>query len=150
MKNILLGGLLLLMFTACSKDDENSVDYAAIDDQLILDYLAENDLDATKHTSGLYYKITSPGTGDQVYSNASVTIRYTGRLLDGTVFDSGKLTSEPLRGLITAWKIGIPLLKEGSEAILYCPSDLAYGKQATGSIPAHSVLIFDIEVISFR
>ncbi len=148
MRYLILFGLLTVFFSACSKDE--GVDYGPIDDQLIQDYLKDNALDATKHSSGLYYHIITSGSGDKVYPNASVTIRYTGKLLDGTVFDSGKLENYRLKNLIPAWQIGIPLLKTGSEAVLYCPSALAYGNQEKEKIPANSVLIFDIKVIDFE
>jgi len=147
MKHLLLFGLLTVLFSACSKDDD--INYGPIDDQLIQDYLKDNNLEASKHQSGLYYKIVTPGTGDRVNPNAKVTIRYTGKLLDGTVFDSGKLNDTSLSSLIRAWQIGIPLLKVGSEAILYCPSGLAYGSSGSRSIPPNAVLIFDIKVIDF-
>jgi len=148
MKHLFLLGLLAILFSGCSKDDD--VDYGPIDEQLIKDYLEENDLEAQRHSSGLYYHIITPGTGNNVYPNARVTIRYTGKLLDGTVFDSGKLTDYPLSNLIPAWKIGIPMLKKGGKAIFYCPSALAYGSQVKPTIPANSVLIFDVEVIHFQ
>ncbi len=148
MKNVILLGLILLTLASCSKDE--SVDYTVVDEEKIQNYLEENNLEATRHPSGLYYQITQQGSGDNAYANARVTVRYTGKLLTGEVFDEGKLTDYPLGGLIDAWKIGIPLLNAGSEAIFYCPSGLAYGSKGSGSIPPNSVLIFEIKLISFQ
>ena len=145
MKNVILLALTLIVLASCSKDD---VDYAAIDEQKIQDYLEENNLDATRHASGLYYNVTVQGSGHTVPPGAVVTVRYTGKLLNGEVFDSG-VTTGPLSNYIQAWQIGIPLLKQSSEAIFYCPSELCYGGQAVNSIPAHSVLIFNVKVVDF-
>lgn len=146
MKNVILLALTLIVLASCSKDE---VDYAAIDEQKIQDYLGENNLNATRHASGLYYNVTVQGSGHTVPPGAVVTVRYTGKLLTGEVFDEGRLDNYPLNNLIKAWQIGIPLLKKGSEAIFYCPSDLCYGSSGTSGIPPHSVLIFNIKVIDF-
>ncbi|TRX71376.1 FKBP-type peptidyl-prolyl cis-trans isomerase [Carboxylicivirga sp. M1479] len=152
MKNVLLACLMGLLLISCSKDDEE-VDYAAIDDEKIQTYLADNNLsDITKkHSSGLYYQIVTPGTGDYTAPPGSrITVRYTGTFLDGEVFDSGRLDNYPLSSLIDAWKIGIPMLKEGGEAMLYCPSHLAYGTKGSGSIPPNTPLIFEVKLIDFQ
>lgn len=146
MKNIFLFGLVILFLIGCNKEE----DQAAIDKKKIVTYLDENGLDAVEHSSGLFYKIIESGTGYYVPPAADVTVRYTGKLLDGTVFDSGTLDNYPLYGLIPAWQIGIPLLKKGGKATLYSPSDLAYGSKGAGdAIPPNSVLIFVVEVIDF-
>lgn len=148
MKNVFILGIMLIALASCSKDD--AVNYAVIDEEKIMNYLEENNLEATRHATGLYYQITQPGSGDKAYPNARVTVRYTGKLLNGEIFDEGKLTDYPLSSLIKAWQIGIPLLSTGSEATFYCPSGLAYGSKGSGSIPPNSVLIFDIKLISFQ
>ncbi|WP_430811814.1 MULTISPECIES: FKBP-type peptidyl-prolyl cis-trans isomerase [unclassified Carboxylicivirga] len=149
MKNIMMLSLLLLLFSACSKDDDN-VDYAAIDKEIIQEYLQQNDLPAEEHPSGLFYHIKSEGSGYKVPPGAKVLASYTGKFLDGKVFDQGRLDYYPLSRLITAWQIGIPLLKKGGEATFYCPSGLAYGSKGAGSIPPNTVLIFEIKVIDFE
>ena len=150
MKHLFLFGLLAVLLSACGKDDD-SIDYGPIDEQLIKKYLTDNHLEAQRHASGLYYNIIKPGRGNKVFANARVTIRYTGRLLAGTIFENDKKLSDyPLHNLIPAWQIGVPMLRIGSEAVFYCPSGLAYGNEAKGGIPANSVLIFDIKVVNFK
>ncbi len=137
----------VVLFSACNKESQED-----IDDEIIQKYLSDNSIDATKDDSGIYYIITEEGTGDHPDINSEVTVRYKGYLTDGTVFDetTGNSTATfPLSGLIRGWQIGIPKLKQGGKGTFFIPSDLGYGDQATGNIPANSVLIFDIELVSF-
>lgn len=113
-------------------------------------FLKENgSKDGVKTTaSGLQYKITKEGSGKQPQASDEVTVDYTGKLIDGTVFDSGKGISFPLNGVIPGWTEGLQLLKEGSEATLYIPSELAYGpRQAGEKILPNSTLVFDVKLI---
>ena len=139
---------ILLFLLSCNKEDSQTEK----DDQIIRDYLSENNIDATKHSSGLYYIITVIGTGNNPNANSEVTVRYKGYLTDGTIFDQTDGSSTATFGLgslIEGWKIGIPLLKEGGAGTFFIPSVLGYGSQGSGSIPANSVIIFDIELVSF-
>ena len=149
MKKILV--LLLAVtfgLTACNKDDDYE-DQLAIDKGIIEDYLADNGLTAQSTAQGLYYIIDNPGTGDHPTVSSTVTVRYTGKLLNGSVFDSGTI-SYSLSGLIEGWQIGIPLFGVGGSGTLFIPSGLAYGTTGQGSIAPNTVLIFDMELISFQ
>lgn len=102
--------------------------------------------------SGLQYKVTKQGTGKQPAASSVVTVHYTGKLLDGKVFDSsverGEPIEFPLNQVIPGWTEGLQLMKEGGKATLYIPSQLAYGEQGVpGTIPANSTLVFDVELI---
>lgn len=102
--------------------------------------------------SGLQYKVTKQGTGKQPTASSVVTVHYTGKLLDGKVFDSsverGEPIEFPLNQVIPGWTEGLQLMKEGGKATLYIPSQLAYGEQGvSGTIPANSTLVFDVELI---
>lgn len=133
--------LALVFVSGCTSREET-------DDALIQTYLSDNGLTATKDDSGIYYIITKQGTGINASASSSVTVNYSGKLLDGTIFDSGSNVTFALSGVIEGWKIGIPLMKEGSEGTLFIPSKLAYGNKKSGDIPRNSVLIFDIGLIS--
>ena len=118
-------------------------------------YLADNKAkEGVKTTeSGLQYKVTKEGTGAQVAKGDLVTVEYEGRLTDGTVFDSTKNhNNQPMDApvvdgaFIQGWVEGLQLMKEGGEYTLYVPAKLAYGERGQGSIPANSVLVFDIKV----
>jgi FKBP-type peptidyl-prolyl cis-trans isomerase FkpA len=102
---------------------------------------------ATKHCSGMYYIIDAAGSGATANICNTVAVKYKGQLTNGTVFDqSTSAVGFQLNGLIEAWKKGIPLIKPGGKIRLYCPPSLAYGNQAVGTIPANSILIFEIEL----
>lgn len=104
--------------------------------------------------SGLQYKHISEGTGDSPQVTSTVTIHYTGRLVDGTVFDSsvdGEPIVYPVNGFISGWIEGLQLMKPGGKMELYVPSNLGYGAQgAGGAVPPNAVLIFEMELISFE
>lgn len=102
--------------------------------------------------SGLQYEVEKEGTGAQPTSEDEVTVHYTGKLLDGTVFDSsvsrGEPATFPLNRVIPGWTEGVQLMKEGGKYRFYIPSDLAYGPNGIqGAIPPHATLIFDVELI---
>lgn len=103
-------------------------------------------------SSGLQYVVEKEGEGAQPTAEDEVTVHYTGKLLDGTVFDSsvnrGEPATFPLNRVIPGWTEGVQLMKEGSKFTFFIPSDLAYGPQGIpGAIPPHSTLIFDVELI---
>lgn len=117
-------------------------------------FLAENKLkEGVKETaSGLQYVVEKEGTGAKPGPEDEVTVHYTGKLLDGTVFDSsvsrGEPATFPLNRVIPGWTEGVQLMSEGAKYTFFIPSDLAYGPQGVpNAIPPHSTLIFDVELI---
>lgn len=140
---------LFVAFSACKKDkDLSTEDQLAKDIELIDQYLSDNEFDAESTGSGLHYIIETPGMGEHPTINSTVTVQYKGYLLDGTEFDSGTATF-PLTNVIKGWQEGIPKLKKLGRGKLFIPSYLGYGSSPTASIPANSVLIFDVHLISF-
>lgn len=120
-------------------------------------FLAENlknDKGVKQTASGLQYKVVKEGKGARPKATDEVLVHYTGKLLDGTVFDSsvqrGEPISFPLNGVIAGWTEGLQLMREGSVYMLYIPSELAYGDGDNGSIPAGSTLIFEVELIKVK
>ncbi len=102
--------------------------------------------------SGLQYVVEKEGTGAQPTAEDEVTVHYTGRLLDGSVFDSsvqrGEPATFPLNRVIPGWTEGVQLMKEGGKYTFFIPSDLAYGAQGIPNvIPPHSTLVFEVELI---
>jgi len=112
---------------------------------------AKND-SVVQTQSGLQYMVLKEGTGAKPGAEDTVTVHYTGKLLDGTVFDSsverGEPTSFPLNAVIPGWTEGLQLMSEGAKYRLFIPSELAYGSKGAGDqILPNATLIFDVELI---
>ena len=101
--------------------------------------------------SGLQYLVVKEGSGKKPGPNDVVTVHYTGRLIDGTVFDSSVERGEPatfaVGQVIAGWVEGLQLMSEGAAYRLFIPSELAYGEHGTGPIQPNSALIFDVQLI---
>lgn len=122
------------------------------DQNLIIDYLTEHKISATKMPSGVYYKIYKYGNGGNYYYGRKFSARYTGYFLDGQVFDSNLSADRPLQmhvgEMIQGWNDVLPNVTSGCKVSLFIPSHLAYGdKGVKGVVPPNSVLIFDIEMV---
>ena len=105
--------------------------------------------------SGLQYEILVAGDGPKPLASNVVTCHYHGTLIDGTVFDSsvkrGMPASFPLNKVITGWTEGLQLMGTGGKWRFFIPSNLGYGdRQISAQIGANSVLIFEVELISFK
>ena len=117
-------------------------------------YLADNGITTMPTATGLYYIETEKGTGDRAMAGNTVNVHYTGRLLDGTIFDSSVEKGVPysfrlgVGAVINGWDEAIALMNVGGKATLVIPSELAYKSQGSGSIPAYSTLVFDVELVS--
>jgi FKBP-type peptidyl-prolyl cis-trans isomerase len=141
-----------------------------IDKQLIDEFLGKENIEAETHESGLRYTIVKQGTGPLPQPGQTIRVNYTGRILDGAIFDTSdaelakaegiydqrREPYEPIafqlgtRGVIEGWDIGFGLLNKGTKAVLYIPSKLGYGPQArSATIPANSIMVFDVELIDF-
>ena len=102
--------------------------------------------------SGLQYKIVSQGTGPKPTANDTVECDYSGKLVDGTVFDSSVDRKEPatftVNQVIPGWTEALQLMHEGDKWMLFIPAALGYGDRgAGGQIPPHAALIFEVELI---
>ncbi|WP_080240312.1 FKBP-type peptidyl-prolyl cis-trans isomerase [Spirosoma rigui] len=113
---------------------------------LLKQYIDASKLTATADDRGFYYTIQKPGTGTKPTVCSNVTVNYTGKLTDGSTFDSGNGISFGLNQLILGWQEGIPLIAPGGSITLYLPPSLAYGSAAQNGIPANSILVFTIDL----
>jgi FKBP-type peptidyl-prolyl cis-trans isomerase FkpA len=147
---ILMFALFIGAFSSCKKDSFDPAKQAATDDGAIQAYIKANNITATKDPSGIYYQVITPGTGSYPNINSLITGSYSGKLLNGTVFDSGPISNAALSGFIQGWQIGIPHINTGGRILLLIPSALGYGNAANGSIPANSVLIFTVDLTGFN
>ncbi|MGM0530910.1 MAG: FKBP-type peptidyl-prolyl cis-trans isomerase [Bacteroidota bacterium] len=119
------------------------------------EFLAENkeDEDVEVTESGLQYKVIDEGSGDSPDANDTVTVHYTGKTIDGDVFDSSVERDEPatfaVNQVIEGWTEGLQLMKEGAKYELFIPTDLAYGTrvQPDGEIEPNEALIFEVELL---
>jgi FKBP-type peptidyl-prolyl cis-trans isomerase FkpA len=113
---------------------------------LLKQYIDASKITATADDRGFYYTIQKPGTGAKPTVCSNVTVNYTGKLTDGSTFDSGNGISFGLNQLILGWQEGIPLIAPGGSITLYLPPSLAYGSAAQNGIPANSILVFTIDL----
>lgn len=137
-----------------SKRQEAEAASAKVNEEAGKSYLEENGKRAEVVTtpSGLQYEVLEEGNGPQPSAGDQVKVHYTGRLIDGTVFDSSVERGEPatfgVTQVIPGWVEALQLMKAGSKWRLHIPSNLAYGPQGAGGIIGpNSTLIFDVELI---
>ncbi|MCF8243870.1 MAG: FKBP-type peptidyl-prolyl cis-trans isomerase [Saprospiraceae bacterium] len=105
--------------------------------------------------SGLQYEVLTDGTGEIPKTTDKVKVHYTGKLLDGTVFDSSVERGEPIvfpvTGVIQGWVEALQLMKVGSKWKLFIPQNLAYGERGSGAqIGPYSTLVFDVELLGIE
>ena len=117
-------------------------------------YLKENNITTEPTASGLYYIEKEKGTGAKAETGKKVTVHYTGKLLDGTKFDSSLDRDQPFSfvlgqgQVIQGWDEGIGLMNVGGKATLIIPSSIAYKDRDMGVIPPYSTLVFDVELLN--
>lgn len=104
--------------------------------------------------SGLSYIRKKAGNGKKPVATDRVKVHYTGKLINGKVFDSSVERGEPitfaLNQVIAGWTEGLQLMDEGSKYILYIPHNLAYGERTLGEIPGGSLLVFEVELLEIN
>lgn len=142
---------LLFLFTACDQDDE----WIDNEEELLAEFLQTNNIDTEPTESGLYFIKKRTGIGNEAEDGAKATIIYTARLVDGRIFDSAT-RENPFQFTIGSSEViagineGVEMMREGDNAMLIIPSELAYGDRQAGTIPPYSTLIFDIILIEIQ
>ncbi|MGE0485356.1 MAG: FKBP-type peptidyl-prolyl cis-trans isomerase [Gammaproteobacteria bacterium] len=118
------------------------------------EYMAanKNKEGVTTLPNGIQYEVLRKGDGSQPKVTDTVTVHYTGTLIDGREFDSSKRRGEPatfgLDGVIEGWREVLPLMRKGARWLVTIPPDLAYGLSGAGSaIGPNETLIFEIELL---
>ncbi|MGI2257111.1 FKBP-type peptidyl-prolyl cis-trans isomerase [Candidatus Cardinium hertigii] len=139
----------------------------AKDKQLIIDYLTTHHIQAFSTDSGLFYTIDQPSQDSPVVKGQTIKVHYTGRLLDGTIFDTSVEEVAKANNLynprrdykpfefqvgegrvIQGWEEAFLFLKKHEKARLFIPSTLAYGRDGVkGGIPKNAILLFEVEVV---
>ncbi len=143
---------LIFSISSCLKDNSCQPKTVQSEEGAIQAYAAANGISATRHSSGLYYEILNPGSGPVPTVSSNCSVKYTGKLLDGTVFDSQ--TASPVSFIlgqtIHGWQLGLPLIQKAGSIRLIIPSSLAYGCTGYGTIPANSILYFQIDLVDVQ
>lgn len=142
--------IIALFFMSCNDDDsKEQIDYSAKNETEIKAYIAENNLDATRTSSGLYYVVNEEGTGKRPTTNSNITVAYKGYFIDKKAIGESKATGETynLQNMIKGLIEGIPFFKEGGSGILLIPAHLAYG-DGYQNVPGGAVLIYEIKLIA--
>lgn len=142
-------------FTAMeARQKEEAAKIAEINEKAGKEFLDENGKRAEVKTtpSGLQYEVIKEGEGPQPSASDQVEVHYTGKLIDGTVFDSSEERGMPatfgVTQVIPGWVEALQLMKEGSRWRLFIPSQLAYGSNGAGGvIGPNATLIFDVELL---
>lgn len=141
--------LVLLQFTACTTDEERFEQEIAE----IQEFVDTNNLDFETTASGLFYHIEQAGNPNRVPDSTHyVSFKHVGYFLDSTKFSEGWYPSDhiPLPYLVPGFQEGLQLVGEGGRGVVIMPSSLGYGDEAKGSIPAHSILMFRLELVSYQ
>jgi FKBP-type peptidyl-prolyl cis-trans isomerase len=130
-------------------------DLRVAEDSLINDYITKNNIKVKPTEDGIYFVKTVSGRGKAITTGSTVSVHYTGKLLDGTVFDSSIEYGTPFEvtvgegRVIIGWEKTLLLMRGGDKATVLIPSKLAYGSRGSDYvIPPYTPLIFDMEVIS--
>lgn len=149
---IMLVSLFIVGISLAAEEKPGS-DNAATGDQERL--VKEKYPNAIKTSSGLMYVVLKEGEGAIPTSGALVEAHYTGRLVDGTKFDSSVDRGQPFRfvvgkgQVIKGWDEAFLSMKKGEKRILIIPPALGYGERGAGPIPPNATLIFEVELLYF-
>jgi FKBP-type peptidyl-prolyl cis-trans isomerase FkpA len=158
-RNFLLFGLLIILFSACKKETFNATKQATIDDTKIQAYITANHLNVKKDASGIYYQIIQESAGTIHPSTAdsdTVQVTYTGKFINGTVFDTESVSLLPMASLVKGFQDGMQLCTANGSTpyariFMIIPSGLGYGSVAqtggTVPIPANTILTFTVDLI---
>jgi FKBP-type peptidyl-prolyl cis-trans isomerase len=147
MKSLLIAMMAITLASACTKKNEEAAAPTTETTQ------TAQTAAATTEAAKLEVVDAVVGNGNEAVSGKAVTVHYTGTLKDGTKFDSSLDRKEPFKfnlgagQVIKGWDQGIVGMKVGGKRKLTIPSELAYGANAVGAIPANSTLVFDVELL---
>jgi FKBP-type peptidyl-prolyl cis-trans isomerase len=146
---LFLFGVVLLSVASCKPENKAE----QIEEDSILAYISENPaLAFEKKASGLYYFEVLAGQGELAQTGDTVSIRYTGRFLDETVFDSNIENTEPYRTLVNVGALipgfdeGLTYMRNGGKAIFLIPSNLGYGSSGY-YFPGYTPILFEVEIV---
>ena len=131
---------------------DNPTTQAQKDENRLIDYAVDKEIDVKRTSSGLYYAVHQKGQGPTYIMGQPCKAHYSGYTLDGKIFDSSHKRGQPLMfnvgQMIPGWNEALKMMNSGTKAQLLIPSHLAYGERGfPGLIEPHTPLIFDLEVV---
>lgn len=142
-----------LLLANCFKDKNDCVPRditaPATEQKALADYLVANGINATKHSSGIYYQIIQEGTGVNPAICSSIKVGFTGKLTTGTEVERDDHMVLNLKLMLEGWRIALPLIKAGGKIKIWLPPSLAYGRDGkkvgnTEVVPPNSIMVYDI------
>jgi FKBP-type peptidyl-prolyl cis-trans isomerase FkpA len=152
----ILSALLIIMgLVSCNKTNE----FEAAEQQEIVDYLDRNStLNFELKPSGLYYLEIVKGTGRTLVKFDTVFVRYTGKFLDGRVFDTNVGSTSPMEiivgtpGIIAGFNEGLTYMAQGGKSLFLVPSSLGYGSTGNyyGGISGYTPLLFEVQIVDVK
>jgi FKBP-type peptidyl-prolyl cis-trans isomerase len=139
--------LLPIAFAACLGDATTTTTYplVPIENTTFASALGVNLATSTKTATGLYYRDIRIGTGATIVNGMAISVKYTGYLSSGTVFDAGTYGFTIPGNVIAGWNEGLLGMKVGGSRQLIIPASLAYGATGAGQIPPNAVIVFTVE-----
>jgi len=140
-RNLTIASLLMVgIFSqmSCSKS-------TASEKEQMTTYAAKNNITYVSDPSGVLYQIITAGNSNKPRLTSTITVTYTGKLMNDKTFDSGTITY-PLNNLIPGWQVALPLIGEGGQIKILIPSALGYGSRGSGEIPGNAPLYFDVSL----
>ena len=144
---------IALLLANCFKEKNDCVARdivaPAAEQQVLADYITANNINATKHSSGLYYQVIQGGSGINPAICSSIKVGFTGKLTNGTEVEKDDYMVLNLKLMLEGWRITLPLIQANGKIKIWLPPTLAYGAQGkkvgtTEVIPPNSILIYDI------
>jgi peptidylprolyl isomerase len=147
----------VLFFTIKMNEVKTMDDFQKEETESIKNYISENNITVEPTVSGLYYMETEKGKGAKVENGKVVSIHYTGKFLDGQVFDSSLQRGEPISftvgidPMIQGFTEGVLLMNQGGKATFLLPSNIAYGpSHPSAPIPPYTPLLFEVEIVDVK
>nr|WP_294873302.1 FKBP-type peptidyl-prolyl cis-trans isomerase [uncultured Pedobacter sp.] len=149
---ICMAGCLVACKKDFPEDDRDPYAQLAIDTVAIRAFIIKNNINAQKDSeTGIFYQIIERGTGNITYQDTTnITANYTGRLLDGTEFDTKTGAKFKLSEAIYGWQVGIKQVQKGGKVRILIPSIYGFGNIQNGPIPANSILDFTMEITDLK
>lgn len=137
--------LIVTLLIACFKKENDcapkNITAPASEVQAVRDYLTANSITAEAHSSGLYYQIISPGNGTPPPICSSIRVKFSGRLVNGTEFESSNDVVLNLKLMLESWRICLPMIKPMGRIRFFVPPSLGYGSEGKKDKVSGAILV---------